>query len=72
MDDDDRIHQHRITFVVDDELFERAGKIPFRARSWLLRILLTKVLDAAESQGNVIYAAIIEGEYELRYTGGDK
>jgi hypothetical protein len=57
--------KHRITFIINDELYERAQKLPWSARSAILRVFMIRVLEVVEKRGSMILGALINGEYEL-------
>ena len=57
----------RISFPVDSDLYKRARTVPWGLRSAVLRVLLDKAIKAAEREGNMIYAAICDGDFELVY-----
>jgi hypothetical protein len=55
-----------ITFLIDDDLSERAEKlIPRGLKSPVLRTLLIKSLDAAEKHGTLVFGAILDGAFHL-------
>lgn len=66
MPDDKR----RISFHVDDKFYERTSKIPWGIRAAVLRQLLEKTMDAAEQKGNMIYGAVIGGDFKILYKEG--
>ena len=62
----------RISFFVDEECYKKAATIPWGLRSAILRALLLKAIDAAERQGDMIYGAIIGGDFSIKHTEGKR
>ena len=60
----------RISFLAPVETHEKAKQIPFAMRSGMLRILLERVLDAADKHGPIVFGAIMSGEFEISYKKG--
>ena len=52
---------------VDQELWERVQQMPYGVRSAVIRTLLEKVLDAADRRGQMIYGAVIGGDFKIVY-----
>lgn len=57
----------RCNFEVPSSLFNRMKRLPWGTRANLIRILLEKVCDSIEENGEVIIGAILSGEYQLVY-----
>ncbi len=57
----------RISFPVDDKLYARIERIPWGVRAEVLRKLITRVMDSADEAGNLVYGAVIGGEFEIKY-----
>lgn len=63
----DRLKDKRVSFLVPPELANRLNSIPWGVRSMLLRIMTEKLVDAFESQGQIMAGAVLSGEFELVY-----
>lgn len=57
----------RVNFDVTDALYKRIQEIPYGMRSEVLRSLITRAIDAADKSGELVYGAIIGGDFELQY-----
>ena len=55
----------RISFHTKVPLYEKSQKIPWGIRSAVLRILLERVIDAADKKGEMIYGAVLGGDFTL-------
>lgn len=62
----------KITLYVDEEHKDIYDKIPWGIRSEVCRALLVKVAEAADKNGTMIFGAIIDGNFELKYKKGAK
>lgn len=62
----------RISFKVDKDLYERTSYIPWGVRAELLRVLLRKVIEAAESHGSMILGAILGGDFDIVHKKKEK
>lgn len=62
----------RISFNLPERLTERAKTIPWGVRTKVMSILLERVLDAAEDYGSMIYGALLDGDFEIKYKRGKK
>ena len=59
----------KLTFEVSDELYQRATTVfEWGDRSRLLRIILTKLINALEKHGPIMVGAILSEEFEFTYT----
>lgn len=60
--------QYRINFDVDKKLFDRMDKsIPWGVRAQVFRQLAERMVDAAEDKGAMIYGAILDGQFSIKY-----
>lgn len=57
----------RISFDVDKDLYDKTESIPWGVRASILRILLERVVEAADKQGKMIYGAIMDGKFDIRF-----
>lgn len=58
---------HRISFAVEDDLYEKAMKIPWGLRAAVLRKLLSVLVDSADKNGQMIYGAILDGKFTFEH-----
>ena len=64
--------ERRITFLADEKLFQRTQKIPLKARSEVLRRLLSRLMGDAEKHGDLVYIAVVEEDFKIHYGLGIK
>ena len=57
----------RLSFQVDDSYYQRAHAMPWGIRAEVLRKLLEKTMDAADSKGDMIYGAILGGDFRITF-----
>jgi hypothetical protein len=55
-----------ITFLVDEDMAARCKElIPRGLKGAVLRVLLSKTLDAAEKKGSLVFGAVLDGAFHL-------
>lgn len=58
--------EKRITLLVDAELHERLNNlVPHGFRKHLVGALIKLVLDAVETDGNIVIGAVMDGQFKL-------
>jgi len=58
----------RVNFEIPDDLFERCARLPWGFRTSLMRIILERIVDSIEKNGEIMIGAILSGEFSLEYT----
>ncbi len=62
----------RISFNIPKHLHEKAENMPWGVRTRILGILLERILDAADKYGMMIYGALLDGDFEIKYKESKK
>lgn len=57
----------RLSIPIEDDLSDRIDKMPWGVRSSVIRALLTRVLDAADKKGSMIFGAVMSDEFDIIY-----
>ena len=58
----------RVSFPVDKSLLDRIhSSIPWGIRAEVLRQLITRVMDSADEHGELVYGAVVGGQFSINY-----